>query len=114
MRWQTIWTSVIVYMLRKLTGACEQTYRKFQWFPKRIQFLDYIRSFVNKEGSINSEDFWMEFGGQSSSTYRGRASYSVGKDKEARSANGDALLLGTKRARPIAISSGGLFFGAHL
>lgn len=56
----------------------------------------------------------MEFGGQSSSTYRGRASYSVGKDKEARSANGDALLLGTKRARPIAISSGGLFFGAHL
>lgn len=44
-------------MLRKLTGACEQTYRKFLWFPKRIQFLDYIRSFVNKEGSINSEDF---------------------------------------------------------
>lgn len=56
----------------------------------------------------------MGFGVQSSRTYRDRASYSVAKDKEARSANGDALLLGTKRARPIAISSGGLFCGTHL
>lgn len=52
----------------------------------------------------------MEFGVLMYSTYRGRASYSVGTDKEARSANSDAPLLGTKRARPIAISSGGFFF----
>lgn len=51
----------------------------------------------------------MEFGVQISSTYRGRASYSVGTDKEARSANSDAPLPRTKRARPIAISTGGFF-----
>lgn len=39
----------------------------------------------------------------------GRASYVVGTDKEAHTANGDAALLGTKRARPIAISTGGFF-----
>lgn len=38
----------------------------------------------------------------------------VYKDKEARSANGNALRLGTKRARPIAISSGGPFFLTRL
>lgn len=52
----------------------------------------------------------MEFGVQISSTYRGGASYRVGTDEEARSANSDAPLLGTKRARPIAMSRGGLFF----
>lgn len=39
----------------------------------------------------------------------GRASYIVGTDKEARAANSDASLLGSKRARPIAISTGGFF-----
>lgn len=52
----------------------------------------------------------MEFGAQISSTYRGGASHGVGADEEARSANSDAPLLGTNRARPIAISSGGFIF----
>lgn len=44
----------------------------------------------------------------------GRASYIVGTDKEARAANSDASLLGTKRARPIAISTGGFFSWTRL
>lgn len=68
--------------------------------------LYYLLSHVNKQGKVNCEEFWMEFGVQTSSTYRGRASLSVCMDKEARSANSDAPLPRAKRAQPIVISTG--------
>lgn len=76
-------------------------------FPKGIPFLNDIRNLVNNKGAFPLRIFEWSLVHRAQARIRA-GPHTLGKDKEARSANGEGLFLGTSRARPMATSSRGL------